>query len=211
MLATKDSIDYQPGMRPYGESGLTVVDRFGVFLSRRPIRAVVAQYASPDVLDVGCGFEAVQLRDLAERIRSGVGIDAQISESAKATPNLRFIEGTAEQVLPTIESTSVDVVMLVSVLEHLWEPLEALRQCKRVLRSHGSLVLNVPTWLGKEALETAAFRLKVATAEPIDDHKAYYDKRELWTLLVKTGFKSSQLRLNYHKFGLNLFAVARMP
>jgi SAM-dependent methyltransferase len=206
-----DSIDYQPGMRPYGESGLTVVDRFGVFLSRRPIRAVIAQHPDADVLDVGCGFEAVQLRDLAPRIRSGVGIDSLVSDGAKATPNLRFLEGTAEQMLPTLDPTTFDVVMMVSVLEHLWEPLEALRHCKRVLRPHGSLVVNVPTWMGKEALETAAFRLKLSTAEPIDDHKAYYDKRELWTLLVKTGFKSSQLRLRYHKFGLNLFAVARMP
>jgi hypothetical protein len=43
----------------------------------------------------------------------------------------------------------------------------------------------------------------------MDDHKMYYDKRDLWPLLVRAGFKPSQIKLHYRKFGLNLFAVAR--
>jgi len=42
----------------------------------------------------------------------------------------------------------------------------------------------------------------------MDDHKMYYDKRDLWPLLVRAGFRPSRLRLSYHKFGLNLFAIA---
>ena len=42
----------------------------------------------------------------------------------------------------------------------------------------------------------------------MDDHKMYYDKRDLWPLLVRAGFKPSAIRLSYHKFGLNLFAAA---
>ena len=44
----------------------------------------------------------------------------------------------------------------------------------------------------------------------MDDHKMYYDKRDLWPVLVKAGFSPSRIALRYHKFGLNLFAVARM-
>jgi hypothetical protein len=43
----------------------------------------------------------------------------------------------------------------------------------------------------------------------IDDHKMYYDKRDLWPMLVRAGSKPSQIRLRSHKFGLNLFAAAR--
>lgn len=32
---------------------------------------------------------------------------------------------------------------------------------------------------------------------------------DLWPLLIQTGFKPSQIRLKYHKFGLNLFAAAQ--
>ncbi|HEY3822044.1 MAG TPA: methyltransferase domain-containing protein [Polyangiaceae bacterium] len=197
-------------MRAYGVSGLTVVDRFGVLLSRRRIRAALRGYDSPDVLDIGCGHHATQLRDLAPRIHGGVGIESSVSDDAKAVQNLRFIEDSAEHALPTLAPGSFDVVMMISVLEHVWEPLEVLRECRRVLRPTGTLVLNVPNWRGKTFLELAAFRLKVSTPEGVEDHKTYYDKRDLWPLLVRSGFMPSRIRMQYHKFGLNLFAVARM-
>jgi hypothetical protein len=43
----------------------------------------------------------------------------------------------------------------------------------------------------------------------MDEHKMYYDKRDLWPLLVKAGFLPSKISMRYHKFGLNLFAVAK--
>ena len=197
-------------MRAYGISGLTVVDRLGVLLSRRRIRNALRGYDSPDVLDIGCGHHASQLRDLAPHIHSGMGIESSVSDEAKAVPNLRFLEDAAERALPTLEPASFDVVMMISVLEHVWEPLDVLRECRRVLRPKGSLVLNVPNWRGKTFLELAAFRLKVSTPEGVEDHKTYYDKRDLWPLLVRSGFMPSQIRMGYHKFGLNLFAVAKM-
>jgi hypothetical protein len=77
------------------------------------------------------------------------------------------------------------------------------------LRPGGVLLVNVPTWLGKIFLEYAAFDLKLAPKEEMDDHKMYYNKRDLWPVLVKAGFLPSSLKLRYHKFGLNLFASAR--
>jgi SAM-dependent methyltransferase len=198
-------------MRAYGASKLTLVDRFGAYLSRAPIRKALSRYRSPDVLDVGCGYEAKLLSSLVPIIGSGVGIDTSVSESIKTTPKLRFVEGTAEEKLPTLETASFDVVMMISVLEHLWEPLAALQGCRRALRPGGTLIVNVPDWLGKEFLELGLFRLKLGAAEAIDDHKTYYDKRDLWPLLVKSGFKPSLIRMKYHKFGLNLFALAQMP
>ena len=55
----------------------------------------------------------------------------------------------------------------------------------------------------------AAFRLGLSPKIEIDDHKMYYGKRDLWPILVQSGFKPSQIQLRYHKFGLNLFAAAR--
>jgi SAM-dependent methyltransferase len=198
-------------MRAYGISGLSAMDRLGVFLGRSRIRRAFRGHDCPDVLDIGCGHQAALLRDLAPRIRSGLGIESKVCDAAKAVPNLRFIEGAAENALPTLEDRSFDVVTMISVLEHLSEPLDVLRECRRVLRPAGSLLLNVPNWRGKPFLELAAFRLKVVTFEGIDDHKTYYDKRDLWPLLVKAGFRPSRIHMAYHKLGLNLFAVAKVP
>jgi hypothetical protein len=73
--------------------------------------------------------------------------------------------------------------------------------------------VNVPTWRGKYFLELTAFRLGLSPNGKIemDDHKMYYDKRDLWSLLVKAGFAPGRIHLHYHKFGLNLFAVADNP
>jgi hypothetical protein len=72
-------------------------------------------------------------------------------------------------------------------------------------------MINVPTWRGKKFLEFTAFRLGLSPASEIDDHRMYYDGRDLWPLLVKGGFKPSLIQMRYHKFGLNLFALVQKP
>ncbi len=67
--------------------------------------------------------------------------------------------------------------------------------------------MNVPSWRGKKFLELSAFRLGLSPAVEMDDHKQYYDVRDLWPLLVRNGFRPSQIRCFRHKFGLNTFAV----
>jgi SAM-dependent methyltransferase len=103
----------------------------------------------------------------------------------------------------------MDVVMLISVLEHLSDPDAILQSAWSMLKPSGVLLVNVPTWRGKGFLEFSAFRLGLSPKVEMDDHKMYYDKRDLWPLLVRAGFKPSQIQLRYHKFGLNLFAAAR--
>ena len=73
------------------------------------------------------------------------------------------------------------------------------------------LLVNVPTWRGKRALEFAAFRLGVSPADEMNDHKRYYDPKDLWPLLVEAGFRPSDIRCHRHKLGLNTFAVCRVP
>jgi hypothetical protein len=77
---------------------------------------------------------------------------------------------------------------------------------QRAIRRH---LPRVPTWLGKRFLEFSAFRLGLSPKVEMDDHKMYYGERDLWPILVRAGFKPSQIQLGYHKFGLNLFAAAR--
>lgn len=194
--------------RSYGQDGLTIIDRLGVYLSRRPVLNVVRRYDHPVVLDIGCGHGARLLCDLASSIKYGVGIDVQISQAAKDVPQLTFHENPIEQTLKELEDPQFDVILMISVLEHLWEPQDVLTACQRLLRPGGTLVVNVPTWLGKRFLELSAFKLGLSPACEMDDHKMYYSRQDLWPLLVRAGFKPSSIRLRYHKFGLNLFAVA---
>ena len=193
----------------YGQESLTFVDRAGVWLSQRAIIRHLPNRSDLEVLELGCGFRARQLVALEGRLRHGVGVDFQIAAELRALEKFTFHEGTIEETLPKLAAKSFDAVLLISVLEHLVDPLLVIQAARGMLKPSGILLINVPTWLGKRFLEFSAFRLGLSPKLEMDDHKMYYDKRDLWPLLVRAGFKPSQIKLRYHKFRLNLFAVAR--
>jgi SAM-dependent methyltransferase len=190
----------------YGQHGLSWVDRFGVWLSQRAIRRWLPA-GDLRALELGCGYRATQLMALRDRLKEGTGVDFKIAPELQQTPGFVFHEGPIEETLSKLTGGDFDVVLLISVLEHLREPLGALEAAQRLLRPGGVLMVNVPTWRGKAFLEFSAFRLGLSPKVEMDDHKMYYDRRDLWPLLVKAGFRPSTIRLSYHKFGLNLFAA----
>jgi SAM-dependent methyltransferase len=162
-----------------------------------------------EVLELGCGFRATQLMALSPRLKHGTGVDFQLAPQLASLPNFTFHEGTIEETLPKLAGQTFDAVLLISVLEHLRDPLLVISAVRDLLDWSGIVLINVPTWRGKAFLEFSAFRLGLSPKVEMDDHKMYYDKRDLWPLLVRAGFKPSLIQLRYHKFGLNLFAVAR--
>ena len=193
----------------YGQKKLSFVDRMGVWLSQRAISRELPNRPDPEVLELGCGFRATQLVALSPRLKHGTGVDFQLAPELARLPNFTFHEGTIEETLPKLAGQTFDAVLLISVLEHLRDPLLVISVVRDLLKPSGVLLINVPTWRGKAFLEFSAFRLGLSPKVEMDDHKMYYDKRDLWPLLVRAGFKPSLIKLRYHKFGLNLFAVAR--
>ncbi len=193
----------------YGQKELTFVDRLGIWLSRRAIRRELPARSNLELLELGCGYRATQLVALAPRLKRGVGVDFQIAPELRALDKFTFHEGAIEETLRQLSGQRFDVVLLISVLEHLHDPLIALESIRQLLKPSGTLLINVPTWRGKGFLEFSAFRFGLSPKTEMDDHKMYYDKRDLWPLLLRAGFKPSLIKMRYHKFGLNLFAVAR--
>jgi SAM-dependent methyltransferase len=189
---------------------LTPVDRFGIWLSARRLQREVGTFAGKRVGDFGCGYDATFVRTILDEVQSAVLVDVTLAPSLVSHPKVTAVEGTLPEALAKFDDGSLDVVMCTSVLEHLWEPLEALREFRRLLAPGGTCLLNVPNWLGKRALELSAFRLGLSPAESIDDHKTYYDPRDLWPLLVRAGFRPQRIRCFRHKFGLNTFAACTL-
>jgi SAM-dependent methyltransferase len=161
------------------------------------------------VLELGCGYRATQLVALSPRLKRGVGVDFQLAPELASLAKFSFYEGTIEETVVKLVAQTFDAVLLISVLEHLRDPLVIIEAVLGLLKPAGVLLINVPTWRGKAFLEFSAFRVGLSPKVEMDDHKMYYDKRDLWPLLVRAGFKPSLIKLRYHKFGLNLFAVAR--
>ncbi|NTU69550.1 class I SAM-dependent methyltransferase [bacterium] len=193
----------------FGENGLSLVDRFGTWLS---CRAIVSQFRGKqnlEVLEIGCGYHANNLKKISLHAKGLTGLDLNISDEISSMPNFRRIEGRYEDNLSLLRDRKYDVIMIISVLEHLDNPVMVLKECREMLAKEAILLVNVPTWLGKYFLELSAFKLGLSPRLEMDDHKMYYDKKDLWRALIQAGFLPSGISMKYHKFGLNLFASVK--
>jgi SAM-dependent methyltransferase len=160
--------------------------------------------------DIGCGYHAAFVRTVLPQLERAVLVDVAIADDLKRDERVTAIEGVLPEALGAVADASLDVVVCVNVLEHLWEPLETLVELRRVVAAGGVCLVNVPSWRGKRFLEFSAYRLGLSPPEEIDDHKAYYDPRDVWPLLVRAGFVPHGISCYRHKFGLNTFAACRV-
>ena len=146
----------------YGASSWkeTVVDRFGIWLSGHEIRRSVKNFNQLRVADIGCGHNATFTSSILDKVQSAVLADITLSAALKTHPKVTALEGYLPHVLSAVKSGSQDLVMCISVLEHVWDPLAALKELRRILAPGGTCLLSVPTWRGKWFLEFSAFRLE---------------------------------------------------
>ena len=193
----------------FGEHHSTsVIDRFGVWLSRRSLRSKVGSFAGLDVADIGCGFDATFARSLLGE--AGHLLLADLSLNPELTSDrVTLVEGVLPLSVGSVPDGSQQVVMCMSVLEHVWDDELLLGELSRITAPDGTLVINVPSWWGKTALEFSAFRLGLSPREEMNDHKRYYDPRDLWPMLVAVGFAPDHITCRRHKIGLNTIAVCR--
>lgn len=170
---------------------------------------MVGSFQGKAVVDAGCGYQAMFGRTVLPEVRQLTLVDVSLAPELRRLPKVNAIEGALPQALAGLREESTDVVICNSVLEHLWTPSDALAEFHRILRPGGVCFLNVPSWRGKTLLELSAFRLGLSPAEEMNDHKCYYDPRDLWPRLVRAGFLPSDIVCRRHKFTLNTFAVCR--
>lgn len=131
------------------------------------------------VLEVGCGegYGAALLAGSAARV---LGVDYDrlaITHAAAAYPRARFVRANLAA-LPVPNST-VDAVVTLQVIEHVWNHAEFLRECRRVLRPGGRLLVTTPNRL----------TFSPGRAEPVNPfHTKEFTAAELTELLARCGF-----------------------
>jgi SAM-dependent methyltransferase len=101
------------------------------------------------VLDIGCG-DGYLLHLASGRAGRVVGIDSEKAAVTLAGPllreavNVRVTQGSAYE-LP-FRDGCFDVVLMADVIEHLEDATGAVRECSRVLRTGGRLLVTTPKW-----------------------------------------------------------------
>lgn len=164
------------------------------------------------LLDVGCGYDARILQNMLPVINRGIGLDFEVAPELKTKKNLSFYEGDLTATLKELPKESVDVVVFLSILEHMDDPASILRDARRLLRMDGRIFFCSPTWFGKWVLENVLsnklFDPYNETPKQYNSHKMYYDPRDMWPLLVKAGFVSTEIKIWRSNFGCSISGYA---
>ena len=144
-------------------------------------------YVGDDVVvcDFGCGVGCL-LAGLPAKDRLGV----EPNGNARAEAERRGIRTVANAA--DLETSSVDIVISNSSLEHALEPFAELRELHRALRPNGLAALNVPS---------TDWRLRSERYPHADDqnHEFYsWTPQLFWNLLTEAGFKPVSVELRTH-------------
>lgn len=102
-------------------------------------RLLLAEPECRKVLDIPCGEGA-----LCARLR-GLGVEVQAADllPQRALPGIPFVQADMNARLPFTDGT-FDAVACVDGIEHLERPFDFVRECRRVVRPGGALVLSTP-------------------------------------------------------------------
>ncbi|HEY0640628.1 MAG TPA: class I SAM-dependent methyltransferase [Pseudonocardiaceae bacterium] len=132
------------------------------------------------VLEAGCGegYGADLLAGVADRV-IGVDYDAATVRHVRARyPRVDVLRGNLVG-LP-LAGGSVDVVVNLQVIEHLWDQAGFVRECARVLRPGGLLAVTTPNRL----------TFSPGRHTPLNPfHTKEFDPRELRELVRGNGFR----------------------
>lgn len=158
--------------------------------------------AGMHVADVGCGT-GEDVRGLAERVGSAgtvTGFDvsaAMISVAeqrhAALAPRVRFVRSKAETL--DAPDDAFDALRTERVYVHLADPITALRESRRVVRSDGKVVICEPD-MGSFWATTSQPEVMTVMSQGIADSVTNAPvARELYHLFQKVGFGNVQVLL----------------
>ena len=138
---------------------------------------------STALLDVGCAVGTFLLH-MRKKTQCNIhGVDFKEGLDYPGFDTIQFYEGLFyDQPIP---SESMDIVTMWHFFEHDYDPISTLATAKRVLKSDGKLILEVPRldsltfkWFGKKWPGVQA-----------PQHTVLYTKETIMAMLEKNGFK----------------------
>ncbi|MEJ8278369.1 class I SAM-dependent methyltransferase [Pseudonocardia spirodelae] len=129
-----------------GERTVPGISRENYWFRRHEVvyAAIAADCSGAVVLEAGCG-EGYGADLLAGTARSVLALDYDVTTVGHVRVRYpRVAVARANLVALPVPDAAVDVVVSLQVIEHLWEQERFLRECRRVLRPGGRLMVSTP-------------------------------------------------------------------
>jgi len=156
----------------------------------------VRPYLQPGerVLDIGCGDGAL-LRTLQQfgAVPTGVDLDPEGARFIEQTYRIPVVVAPFEQA--SFADGLFDAVVATHVIEHLFEPVEAMEKMRRLLKPGGLLLLETPSILRPKVGFRRLFSVQ---------HNYYFSPRTLCLAMRRAGFAAIAVR----EFHRDTFLVA---
>ena len=145
--------------------------------------------AGREVLEAGCGegYGADLISRIARRVIALDYDETTVAHVRARYPRVEVMHGNLAE-LPLADA-SVDVVVNFQVIEHLWDQTQFVRECARVLRPSGLLMVSTPNRI----------TFSPGRDTPINPfHTRELNADELTRLLVDAGFTSVSMSGVFH-------------
>lgn len=188
--------DVPKGTFPSPENLRRHMHRSGKIL-RRITKMLNKRECEIDLLDVGCSSGAflVVARDYGFRV---AGVEPAPA-AAKTAREMQFViyEGTLESL--NLVKESYDAITMFEVIEHLKDPVIVLKECNRILRPGGIVVIctgNTESWTVRHMAEDWEY----FDMEKLWGHISFFNPISVRMLAERTGFEISDLRTRNVRF-----------
>jgi SAM-dependent methyltransferase len=159
--------------------------------------------AGANVLDIGC-HQGEFLGSLKDHIGPSVGLDPLTSPVVK--PHYRLLAEAFQEPAP-FPDASFDVVVMLATLEHIKDKQPLARECRRLLRPGGRVIITVPSRQVDTIVEWLC-RLGLADGMSLDEHHGF-DPTTTPEVFGQHSFELEQRRT--FQLGLNHLFVLRKP
>ena len=155
------------------------------------------------VLDIGC-HQGEFLDSLGDHIGPSVGLDPLTTP--RVTPRYRLLAEPFQEPSP-FPDASFDVIVMLATLEHIQDTDSLARECNRLLRPGGRVVITVPS-RQVDAIVDWFCRLGLADGMSLEEHHGF-DPLTTPQLFGTYAFEVEKWRT--FQFRLNHLFVLRKP
>jgi len=144
---------------------------------------MIRPYIHGDILDLGCG-EAVILKEFADSIDHYCGIEwslKHIENVLKRFPEARMEQRNLDKDQFNLDK-QFDVVLMVALIEHIWNQRFIFEQVIDHLKPGGKIVITTPTPFGNDIVHRIGARMGLFAQSAVDDHMVIYNKLRFLSL-----------------------------
>jgi SAM-dependent methyltransferase len=122
-------------------------------------------------------------RLLPDSLICGIEYSKSLIEAAKKLPDNAFIlQGDVCSIPKDIPENTFDIITALACLEHLSNPVDAVKEAFRVLKTQGLLIITCPVPFWDNMANKAGFLKE-------EHHESVMDKRKLLSVVKEGGFQ----------------------